>query len=102
VERVDVGFDRQAPANAAQVIVSRRFDTARLSPQSWGMDAMARRLLEALEMWEDGVQIMRENLRRRSPGATDEDIATELDRWLAGADPLDSEHVLVAWPRRPR
>jgi hypothetical protein len=66
------------------------------------MDATARRLLEALEMWEDGVQIMRDNLRRRSPRATDEEIEAELARWLERPDPVDAEYVSVAWPRRPR
>jgi hypothetical protein len=66
------------------------------------MDATASRLLDALEMWEDGVQIMRENLRRRVPRATDDEIEAELARWLAGSDGVDSNYVLVEWPRRPR
>jgi hypothetical protein len=66
------------------------------------MNAAAGRLLDALEMWEDGVQIMRENLRRRSPHATDDEIEAELGRWLAGPDLVDSDHVIVGWPRRPR
>jgi hypothetical protein len=66
------------------------------------MNAMASRLMEALEMWEDGVQIMRENLRRRSPGATNQEIEAELSRWLAGPDLVDSDQVIVDWPRHPR
>jgi hypothetical protein len=66
------------------------------------MNAMAHRLVDALEMWEDGVQIMRENLRRRSPRATNEEIELELACWLAGPDLVDSDHVVVAWPRHPR
>jgi len=66
------------------------------------MDATANRFLDALEMWEDGVQIMRENLRRRAPRATHEEIEAELARWLAGPDDIDSNYVLVEWPRRPR
>jgi len=66
------------------------------------MDATAGRFLDALEMWEDGVQIMRENLRRRAPRATDEEIEDELARWLAGPDGLDSNYALGQWPRRPR
>lgn len=62
------------------------------------MDAMAGRLLEVLEMWEDGVQIMRENLRRRLPRATDEEIESELARWLAGPDGVDANYLLVDWP----
>ena len=63
-----------------------RIDTAPASPQPRDVNAMANRLLEALEMWEGGVQIMRENLRRRSPHATNEEIEDELSRWLAGSD----------------
>ncbi len=63
---------------------------------------MASRLLEALEMWEDGVQIMRENLRRRSPHATNEEIEDELSRWLAGPDLVDVDHMVVGWPRHRR
>jgi hypothetical protein len=68
------------------------------------MDAAAQRLLEALEMWEDGVQIMRENLRRRSLEANDEEIEieTELARWLEGPDQADADRVRVAWPRPAR
>jgi hypothetical protein len=65
------------------------------------MDATASRLLDALELWEDGVQIMRETLRRRQPRASDEEIEAELARWLAGPDGVDSNYVLVEWPRRP-
>lgn len=53
-------------------------------------------------MWEDGVQIMRENLRRRSPEATDEEIETELARWLEGPDQVDADRVRVVWPRPAR
>jgi hypothetical protein len=58
--------------------------------------------MEALEMWEDGVQIMRENLRRRSPRATNEEIEGELSRWLTGPDLVDADHVVVVWPRQRR
>jgi len=63
---------------------------------------MSDRLLAALEMWDDGVQIMRENLRRRSPHATDEEIEDQLGRWLAGPPIVASNYVLVDWPRPPR
>ncbi len=66
-------------------------------------DTEASRLEAALEMWEDGVQIMRENLRRRNPGAPEEQIEEALDRWLTtrpGAEYGDSDGVPVAWPRR--
>jgi len=63
---------------------------------------MADRLLAALEMWDDGVQIKRENLRRRSPKETDEEIEDQLARWLEGPPGVASNYVLVDWPRPPR
>ncbi len=59
------------------------------------MREAAKRLEQALEMWEDGVQIMRENLRRRMPDASESVIEVELDRWLAGPDPGDWDRVVT-------
>jgi len=71
-------------------------------PQSDETRAAAERLLQALDMWEDGVQIKRESLRRRWPRATSAEIEAELTRWLAEPDLVDEDHVIVPWPRRPR
>jgi len=65
-------------------------------------DTEASRLEAALEMWDDGVQIMRANLRRSEPDASDEQIDAALDRWLTtrpGAEHGDSDGVRVVWPR---
>jgi hypothetical protein len=59
----------------------------------------ADRLFEALEMWEDGVQIMRENLRRRFPNALPEAIEAYLAEWLEGPTSCDEDRALVPWPR---
>ncbi len=67
--------------------------------------ADAERLESALEMWDDGVCIMRENLRRRSPTASPEEIEASLDAWLitrSGAEHGDGEGVPVGWPRPRR
>ena len=56
------------------------------------------RLEAALEMWEDGVEIMRANLRRRMPRATEVEIDAALDAWLCDRPP-DADGVLVPWPR---
>lgn len=69
------------------------------------METPADRLRSALEMWEDGVCIMRERLRRLHPSASNDQIEAELDRWLAtrpGAEYGDSDGVVVAWPRPRR
>jgi len=66
------------------------------------MDPMARRLLETLEMWEDGVQIMRENLRRRSPHATEAQIDADLEAWLARPEEPPPGFARIDWPRPPR
>jgi hypothetical protein len=57
----------------------------------------AERLAAALEMWEDGVRIMRENLRRRMPQATEDEIEAALDVWLRDRPP-DADGVPVSWP----
>ena len=52
----------------------------------------------ALDLFEAGEQLMRANLRRRNPGASDAEIEAELRAWLAhrpGAEHGDC-------PGRPR
>lgn len=58
----------------------------------------ADRLEAALEMWEDGVCIMRENLRRRRPEASPEELEAALSAWLRDR-PGDADGVAIAWPR---
>lgn len=50
-----------------------------------------RKLMQALEMHEFGVRMMRENLRRRHPEAGEDEIATRLTAWLHG-HPLMGVH----------
>ncbi len=40
------------------------------------------RLRVAMEMHDLGVELMRQNLRRRHPGTSEEWIRAELSRWL--------------------
>ena len=42
-----------------------------------------RRLRIAFALFDDGVELMRRNLRRRHPEASDEEIERLLGRWLA-------------------
>ena len=68
-------------------------------------DDGAARLESALAMWQDGVDIMRENLRRRDPAASPEAIEAALDAWLTtrpGAEHGDGDGVPGTWPRTPR
>ena len=46
----------------------------------------AAQLRLAFEMFEVGVAMMRENLRRKSPDASAEEIERQLDRWLLQVD----------------
>jgi len=71
--------------------------------------AEAARLAENLRitfaLHEAGVAMMRQNLRRRFPDATDEEIEDRLRAWLRerpGAEHGDGEGVPVAWPRPRR
>ena len=65
------------------------------SPRSPELTAAAERLVAALEMWEDGVQIMREHLRRKAPHATEDEIEDALARWLAEPELADADLVVV-------
>lgn len=40
------------------------------------------RLLHALEMYDEGVELQQKNLRRRHPQVSDAELALMLDRWL--------------------
>jgi hypothetical protein len=46
----------------------------------------AAQLRLAFEMFEVGVAMMRQKLRRKSPMASDEEIERQLDRWLLQVD----------------
>lgn len=65
-------------------------------------DETAARLEMALEMFEDGVLIMRENIRRRYPDASSAEVEDRLATWLAerpGAELGDGDGVPGRWPR---
>lgn len=56
-----------------------------------------------LELFAAGEEIMRQNLIRRLPGATPEEIEERLVAWLhdrPGAEHGDAEGRPGAWPRR--
>ncbi len=44
--------------------------------------ALEKKLLQACELHDLGVQVMRQNLRRRHPDANDVEIAEMIQRWL--------------------
>lgn len=65
----------------------------------------ARRFRTAMELFEAGVSMMRQNLRRRFPDADEEEIKTRLRQWLQerpGAEYGDCDGRPVPWPRPPR
>jgi hypothetical protein len=45
-------------------------------------DVLAERLRVALDLYEAGEQLMRQNLRRRHPDASEAEIAERLAAWL--------------------
>lgn len=66
--------------------------TPRLDPQT----AFAM----ALDTHELGVEIMRQNLRRRDPAALPATIEDRLRQWLSASDePIGSDFRRVSWPR---
>jgi hypothetical protein len=61
----------------------------------------AERFALAEDMFLTGVALMRQNLRRASPNATDAEIDRELVAWLStrpGAEKGDSPGVERPWP----
>jgi hypothetical protein len=63
------------------------------------------RLRVALDLFESGVDLMRQNLRRRHPDAGDAEIEAKLDEWLSerpGAECGDAEGTPGTWPRARR
>jgi len=65
----------------------------------------SRRFRTALDLFEAGVGMMRQNLRRRFPDAGEKEIAARLAQWLQerpGAEHGDCVGRPVDWPRPPR
>jgi hypothetical protein len=63
----------------------------------------ARRFRTAMDLFEAGVGMMRQNLRRHFPDADEKEIATRLAQWLQerpGAEHGDCPGRPVGWPRR--
>jgi hypothetical protein len=63
-------------------------------------DDAARRLEQTLELWEDGVAMMRERLARKMPGATAAELEAALDAWLIGPSPVATDLAPGTWPRK--
>ncbi len=66
-------------------------------------ETLASRLRLTVELHEEGVQIMRQNLRREDPDATDAEIERRLQQWLTerpGAEFGDGAGRPGTWPRR--
>jgi len=66
-------------------------------------DALAaRRFRTAMDLFEAGVEMMRQNLRRQFPEADEKEIAARLAQWLQerpGAEFGDCDGRPVPWPR---
>jgi Rv0078B-related antitoxin len=63
----------------------------------------SQRFRTALELFEAGVAMMRQNLRRRFPQADEKEIAERLAQWLQerpGAEYGDCDGRPVPWPPR--
>jgi Rv0078B-related antitoxin len=65
----------------------------------------AQRFRIAMELFDAGVEMMRQNLRRRFPDADEKEISVRLAQWLQerpGAEHGDCSGRPVPWPRPPR
>ena len=61
----------------------------------------AERLRLALAMQAEGATLMRENLRRKHPKATEAELDALLEKWLLDR-PMDAPGREIRWPRRKR
>ena len=67
-------------------------------------EAAAGRLRAALELFETGVAMMRQRLRREHPEWSDTELEAHLVQWLQdrpGAEHGDAVGRPVPWPRMP-
>ncbi|OGA00959.1 MAG: hypothetical protein A3I00_07935 [Betaproteobacteria bacterium RIFCSPLOWO2_02_FULL_64_12] len=67
------------------------------------LEAAARRLRLALDMFSTGERLMRERLRRAHPELPAQDLELRLREWLRtrpGAEFGDSAGTRAAWPRQ--
>jgi Rv0078B-related antitoxin len=67
------------------------------------LEAAARRLRLALDLFSTGEQLMRQRLRREHPELSAPEIERRLVKWLRtrpGAEFGDSPGTPVAWPRQ--
>jgi len=51
-------------------------------PYSSGMNGAAQAFRATLDLFQSGIDLMRQNLQRRHPQATDDDIDALLQSWL--------------------
>lgn len=71
-------------------------------PARGSSEAAAARLRAALAMFEAGVDLKRQTLRRENPGLTESEIEARLRAWLRerpGAEYGDTVGRRVPWPR---
>ena len=63
----------------------------------------AEKLLQALDLQDAGLAIMRENLERRALHASEQEIDASFQAWLVGQPALeagDPDVVVGTWPAR--
>jgi Rv0078B-related antitoxin len=72
---------------------------------STDLEAAARRLRLAFDLFQAGEEMMRQRLRREHPGLSELEIEVRLVEWLhtrPGAEFGDAPGRPVPWPRRGR
>jgi hypothetical protein len=65
---------------------------------------MRERLRLTFDLFEAGVDLMRQRLRRQYPGETEAEIERRIGEWLherPGAEHGDGVGRVVPWPRKP-
>ncbi len=71
--------------------------------KSTPMHPSAERLHLALDLFDAGVDLQRQRLRRAHPNESAEEIEARVRSWLLQeGEPGDADGVVVSWPRPPR
>ncbi|MPY89721.1 MAG: hypothetical protein GEU99_17590 [Luteitalea sp.] len=65
-------------------------------------ETLAQRLLMAGDLFETGVALKRQQIRRGNPRMSEEEVERRLAEWLRhrpGAEHGDAEGKVITWPR---
>ena len=91
-------------AFGTQTFEPRQCGDCRCYTRSVSDEVLRKRILATFDMFEAGVDLMRQRLKRQYPAETAQQIEVRLAAWLherPGAEHGDAVGRVGTWPRRP-